>query len=251
MTNSNIEISKEARTGLTPREIEFLHGPHKRRWEFGFVFRVVIEFIKGFRALHFVGPCVTVFGSARVMSGRYFDLGVRLGEGLAQMGLTVMTGGGPGLMEAANRGAFEAGGRSIGCNIQLPMEQLPNKYLHRWVWIKYFFVRKVLLFKYSIAFVALPGGLGTMDELFEAMTLVQTKKIDDFPIVLLGRDYWEPMEKWIEFMIQSQTVSGDDRKLYFLTDDVSEALHYIQQTTRARIEKQKRMKPMSWLGERR
>lgn len=250
MAESEMKISKKAGMGLTPSEIEFLHGPHKRRWEIGFVFRVVLEFIKGFRALHFVGPCVTVFGSARVTSGPYFELGIKLGAEIAHMGFAVMTGGGPGLMEAANRGAFEAGGRSIGCNIQLPLEQLPNKYLHRWVWIKYFFVRKVLLFKYSIAFIALPGGIGTMDELFEAMTLVQTKKIGDFPIVLLGKAYWEPMVQWIDFMIQSQTVNGDDRKIIFVTDDVSEALHYIQEATRARIEKQKQMTPMSWLGER-
>ena len=151
------------------------------------------DFIRGFRALHFVGPCVTVFGSARFDEHhRYYAMAREVGGALAGLGFTVMTGGGPGVMEAANRGAREAGGRSVGCNIELPFEQEPNPYLDRWVTTEYFWVRKVLLFKYSYAFIVLPGGFGTLDELTEALTLIQTRKILQFPVVLMGRDYWAP-----------------------------------------------------------
>ncbi len=170
-----------------------LEGPHSRTREFWLVVRAFRDFIAGFRALHFVGPCVTVFGSARFPASHpYYALGREVGAAVTRVGFTVMTGGGPGLMEAANRGAREAGGRSVGCNIELPFEQAPNPYLDRSVTCRYFFVRKVLLFKYSYAFVALPGGLGTLDELAEALTLVQTGKIANFPIVLIGREYWQP-----------------------------------------------------------
>src|SRR6266850_6078740 len=149
------------------------------------------DFLRGFRVLHFVGPCVAVFGSARIKAGSPdYELARKIGAGLSRMGFTVMTGGGPGLMEAANRGAKEAGGRSVGCNILLPTEQTPNSYVDRMVTFRYFFVRKVMLVKYSYAFVVLPGGFGTIDELFEALTLIQTRKILDFPVVLMGVDYW-------------------------------------------------------------
>src|SRR5262245_41535396 len=145
-----------------------LAGPHTRRRELWLVLRAVRECISGFRALHFSGRCITVFGSARYdASHEYYELAREVGRAIAATGFTVMTGGGPGLMEAANRGAREAGGRSVGCNIELPMEQMPNPYLDRTVTCRYFFVRKVLLFKYSYAFIALPGGFGTLDELFE------------------------------------------------------------------------------------
>ena len=164
-----------------------LEGPHSRTREFWIVVRAFRDFIAGFRALHFVGPCVTVFGSARFPPAHpYYALARDVGAAVTRVGFTVMTGGGPGLMEAANRGAREAGGRSVGCNIELPFEQAPNEYLDRSVTCHYFFVRKVLLFKYSYAFIALPGGLGTLDELTEALTLVQTGKIANFPIVLIG-----------------------------------------------------------------
>ena len=176
-----------------------LEGPHSRTREFWLVVRALRDFIAGFRALHFVGPCVTVFGSARFPASHpYYALGREVGAAVARVGFTVMTGGGPGLMEAANLGAREAGGRSVGCNIELPFEQAPNQYLDRSVTCRYFFVRKVLLFKYSYAFVALPGGLGTLDELCEALTLVQTGKIANFPIVLIGREYWRAVCRYAQ-----------------------------------------------------
>jgi hypothetical protein len=167
----------------------FLEGPRSRTEELLRVFRIGRGLISGLRALHFVGPCVTVFGSARVHEpDRYYQMGRELGSALARAGFAVMTGGGPGIMEAANRGAREAGGVSIGCNIQLPLEQAPNPYLDKFVEFRYFFVRKVMLVKYSYGFVALPGGFGTLDEIFETATLVQTRKIWGFPIILMGVD---------------------------------------------------------------
>src|SRR5580765_7592539 len=160
------------------RVLELLEGPRARVVEFKRVWRIAAEFIRGFRALHFVGPCVTVFGSARFKEGDpYYQLAREVGKGIASLGMTTMTGGGPGIMEAANRGAKEAGGTSIGCNIILPHEQKPNPYLDRFVEFRYFFVRKLMLIKYSYAFVVMPGGFGTLDELFESLTLVQTGKI--------------------------------------------------------------------------
>jgi uncharacterized protein (TIGR00730 family) len=158
----------------------------------------------------------------------YYQLGIELGKGLTRLGFTVMTGGGPGLMEAANRGAREAGGRSVGVNIVLPMEQAPNRFLDRIVACRYFFVRKVLLFKYSFAFVALPGGLGTLDELTEALTLIQTRKIVHFPVVLIGAAYWRGFIALLEDMVKAGTVSASDLKLFLVTDDLKEALAHIQ-----------------------
>ncbi len=187
--------------GTTNHEQVFLEGPSSRKSEFGFVFRMAWDFVKGFRVFHFVGPCVTVFGSARIEEGHlYYELGRKVGASISDLGFTVMTGGGPGLMEAANRGAREAGGKSVGCNISLPMEQSPNPYLDAWVDIHYFFIRKVFLFKYSYGFVGLPGGVGTMDEVFEAVTLIQTGKIAHFPIVLMGAEYWKPLIYFLERM---------------------------------------------------
>jgi uncharacterized protein (TIGR00730 family) len=155
------------------------------------------DFIRGFRVLHFVGPCVTVFGSARIKSDSpYYELARKMGAAIAQLGFTVMTGGGPGIMEAANRGAKEAGGRSVGCNIELPHEQKPNLYLDRFVTMHYFFVRKMLLVKYSYAFVILPGGAGTLDEMFEAITLIQTRRMTNFPVVIMGTDYWDEILRY-------------------------------------------------------
>ena len=177
----------------------------------------------GFRALHSAGPCVTVFGSARYdESHPYYALGRAVGAAIAGLGYTVITGGGPGIMEAVNRGAREAGGRSVGCNIELPHEQQPNRYLDRWVTCRYFFVRKVLLFKYSCAFVALPGGLGTLDELSEALTLIQTGKIAGFPVVLIGRSYWRPLEQLLEHMAIEGTISRNDFSQLLITDSVAE-----------------------------
>src|SRR6187399_437236 len=179
-----------------------LEGPHSRSRELWLLLRAVGDFLRGFRAFHFCGPCVTVFGSARFgETHRYYEVARGVGRGLAERGFTVMTGGGPGLMEAANRGARDAGGTSVGCNIELPHEQDANRYLDRYVTCHYFFVRKVLLFKYSYAFVALPGGLGTLDELCEALTLIQTRKIQNYPVVLLGVEYWAPFIALLQEMV--------------------------------------------------
>jgi uncharacterized protein (TIGR00730 family) len=206
-----------------------LEGPHSRTKELIILFRAVRDFIRGFRGLHFVGPCVTVFGSARFPAGhQYYELGREVGGAIAGLGFTVMTGGGPGVMEAANRGAREAGGRSVGCNITLAHEQYPNPYLDRYVTCHYFFVRKVLLFKYSYAFVVLPGGLGTLDELTEALTLIQTGKILQFPVVLMGVSYWKPFTDLLKEMVAFGTVSVTDLDLFLVTDDVSEAMSHIE-----------------------
>lgn len=209
---------------------EFLEGPRARASELLRVGRIAAEFIKGFRALHFVGPCVTVFGSARFAAGHpHYELARSVGSELAKVGLTVMTGGGPGIMEAANRGAREAGGRSIGCNIVLPMEQRENPYLDRFITFRYFFVRKVMLVKYSVAFVVMPGGFGTLDEFYEALTLVQTKKIKGFPIVLMGKAFWQPMIDFVEQgLLGSGTISPGDEKLYHVTDDPHEAVSVVR-----------------------
>jgi uncharacterized protein (TIGR00730 family) len=209
---------------------DWLLGPRSRLTELRRVARIAGEFVNGFRTLHFVGPCVTIFGSARFPPDHpYYALARRLGTAVAQSGLTVMTGGGPGLMEAANRGAKEAGGRSVGCNIQLPHEQKHNDYLDTFVTFRYFFVRKVMLVKYSTAFVALPGGFGTLDELFEALTLVQTKKIEGFPIVLMGCDYWGPLVEFLRGTLAHEgTIDPGDLGLMTVTDSVEEAVTAIQ-----------------------
>ena len=172
---------------------------------------------------------MTVFGSARFPDDHpYYALAREVGARLARMGFTVMTGGGPGIMEAANRGAREAGGYSVGCNIALPVEQKLNPYVDRSVTFDHFFVRKVMLVKYSYAFVVMPGGVGTMDELFESLTLVQTKKIKDFPIVLMGRDYWQPLLSMLEKAVEAGTISEEDMRLLRVTDSVDEAMKHIE-----------------------
>jgi uncharacterized protein (TIGR00730 family) len=209
----------------------FYAGPTSRLNELRFACRIFLEFIRGFRALHFTGPCVTVFGSARFSDGHpYYDLGRDVGRAISNLGFTVMTGGGPGIMEAANRGAKEAGGVSIGCNIQLPMEQKPNPYLDRYVTLEHFFVRKVLLFKYSYAFVIMPGGFGTMDEFFEVLTLVQTGKIQDFPLIVMGREYYEKLQELLANMLRAGTINADDMRYLFYTDSVDEMSRYISST---------------------
>ena len=210
-------------------EMQFIEGPHSRLRELWFLFRVMREFLRGFRILHFVGPVVTVFGSARTKEGNpKYELARKMGYELATMGFSIMTGGGPGIMEAANRGAKEAGGKSIGCNIRLPMEQKPNPYLDIMVTFKYFFVRKLMLLKYSYAFVVLPGGAGTMDELFETLTLIQTKKIYNFPIILLGKDYFKPLMDFLDLMVMEQTIDENDLGFLVFTDSVEEAVSYIR-----------------------
>jgi uncharacterized protein (TIGR00730 family) len=229
-----------------------LEGPHSRTREFLILIRAVRDFIRGFRGLHFVGPCVTVFGSARFPPGhQYYELSREVGAAIAGLGFTVMTGGGPGLMEAANRGAREAGGRSVGCNVKLPHEQFPNPYLDRYVTCHYFFVRKVLLFKYSYAFVVLPGGLGTLDELTEALTLIQTGKILQFPVVLMGSSYWKPFLDLLREMVAVGTVAATDLDLFLVTDTVSEATAHIEHHAIRRFGLKRRPYPTphKWLGE--
>ena len=220
-----------------PEEGHFLAGPRSRLEEVRRAFRLLWEFLRGVRALHFVGPCVTVFGSARFPEDHpYYGLGREVGGRLARAGFTVMTGGGPGIMEAANRGAREAGGRSIGCNIQLPHEQRPNPYLDLFVEFPHFFVRKVMLVKYSYAFIALPGGFGTLDEIFETVVLIQTGKIQHFPVVLMGSDYWAPMLAFVrEKMVPARTVSPEDPSILTVTDDPAQAVETILQTARTQF----------------
>lgn len=207
-----------------------LQGPNRRLQELGLVLSVAWEFIKGFRVLHFVGPCITVFGSARFDENHPAYIQARkVGAAIARLGFTVMTGGGPGIMEAANRGAKDAGGRSVGCNIELPFEQRENPWLDRWVTIKYFFVRKVLLMKYSYGFVIMPGGFGTLDEMFEALTLIQTHKIRNFPVVVMGSEFWGEMKQCVERMLEKGTISQEDADLICWTDDVSEAMAHLEQ----------------------
>jgi uncharacterized protein (TIGR00730 family) len=209
---------------------EFLRGPLGRFSELARTLRITTEFIRGFRALHFVGPCVTVFGSARFRDDHpYYDLARQVGARIAKLGLTTMTGGGPGIMEAANRGAKEAGGASLGCNIKLPKEQAPNPYVDRFVEFRYFFVRKVMLVKYSHAFVCMPGGFGTLDELWEIATLVQTRKVKHFPIILMGVEYWEPLVRFIrERLLPARTIDPEDVDLFTVTDSPDEAASQIQ-----------------------
>jgi uncharacterized protein (TIGR00730 family) len=224
-TTLNVDVPPNPR----PDDRVMLEAPHSRTREMWLIYRVVKDFIQGFRTMHFVGPCVTVFGSARVSEDHpYYQLGCEVGAGLARLGFTVMTGGGPGIMEAANRGAREAGGRSVGVNISLPMEQAANRYLDRSVTCRYFFVRKVILFKYSYAFVALPGGLGTLDELTEALTLIQTKKLLHYPVVLIGAAYWRGFTALLEDMVKAGTISASDLQLFLVTDDLKEALAHIK-----------------------
>lgn len=230
----------------------FLEGPRSRTQEFIFSLKVIFEFIQGFRKFHFLGPCATVFGSARFKEGHvYYDMTRKMGKELAQLGFTVMTGGGPGLMEAANRGAKEANGKSVGCNITLPMEQQHNNYLDKWVQMEYFFVRKVLLTKYSYAFIVMPGGYGTLDEFFESLTLIQTHKTKNFPIVVMGIEYHSELIKHIDNMEKSGTISPEDKKLFLFTDNVQEAIKHIEikAIQKFDLKKRKVYKPIKILGE--
>lgn len=211
-------------------EFNFLRGPRSRWAELMHVVKVAQQFIRGFRKLHFVGPCVTVFGSARFKEDHpYYQATREISAEIAKLGFTIMTGGGPGVMEAANRGAKDVNGNSVGCSIILPNEQAGNPYLDVEVVFKHFFVRKVLLLKYSYAFVVMPGGAGTLDELFETFTLIQTGKIKGFPIVLYGTEYWANVIKHIDYMIEAGTISAGDKDLVFVTDSVNEAVQYIRE----------------------
>src|SRR5881275_655002 len=260
MANPTLERERRQTTGSSatapPQRADeiFLEGPRSRFDELITLFRVLLDFLRGFRVLHFVGPCVTVFGSARVKEGdTSYELARKMGAAIAQLGFTVMTGGGPGIMEAANRGAKEVGGRSVGCNIELASEQAANAYLDRCVRMHYFFVRKALLVKYSYAFVVMPGGAGTLDELFEALTLIQTAKIKNFPIVIMGTDYWKELIDFMNKMAQRGMIAEADLSLIYATDSIDEAIAHIRskaiesfglkRTVQAR-------RHFPWLGER-
>ena len=231
---------------------KYLQGPGGRSFELRHMFRVMREYAMAIRALNFVGPCVTVFGSARFAEDNpYYAMARQVGSGLAEAGFGVMTGGGPGIMEAANRGAKEAGGISIGCNIILPQEQKANVYCDRVVTFRYFFIRKVMLVKYSYAFVALPGGFGTFDELFETLTLIQTGKIQDFAVVLMGREYWEPLIRLLrETLLPSGTITPHDIDHIFVTDSAEEAVAHINETADRFGLRFAQPRRRWWLGER-
>jgi uncharacterized protein (TIGR00730 family) len=252
-------VSPQKQTvNVTPTNVveekTFLEGPQSRTKDFFFLLKVIREFIKGFRALHFVGPCVTVFGSARFKEDHLsYKLAREMGGQLSNMGFTVLTGGGPGIMEAANRGAKDVGGKSVGCNIVLPHEQNPNPYLDKFVNIRYFFVRKVLLTKYSYAYVVMPGGFGTLDELFEALTLIQTNFIKKFPVVLMDKEFYKQLIAHIDLMAAHGTIHPDDMKLLLYTDSVEEAIAHIEKNAieQFNLRKKKSIKAIGWLGEKR
>ncbi|HEX2684289.1 MAG TPA: TIGR00730 family Rossman fold protein [Ferruginibacter sp.] len=236
----------------TKEEIQFLEGPQNRWKDFSFTISVIRDFVRGFRTLHFVGPCVTIFGSARFKDGHpYYEQAEVIAGKIAQLGFTIMTGGGPGIMEAANKGAKAVGGRSVGCNIILPKEQFHNRYLDRWVDMKFFFVRKTLLIKYSYAFVVMPGGFGTLDEYFEALTLIQTRKISEFPIVIMGKEYHKDIIEHIEKMKEEGTISPPDLDLCLFTDSVEEAVDHIKENSikKYNLHPKKPYKPFAWLFE--
>ncbi len=232
------------------RELRYLEGPQGRTFELVHAIRIFREYFGGLRRLHFVGPCVTVFGSARLTEpDPAYELARRTGALLAESGFTVMTGGGPGLMEAANRGARDEGGRSVGCNIRLPVEQRPNPYLDLSVVFRHFFVRKVMLVKYSLGFIALPGGFGTFDELFEAATLIQTRMIARFPIVLLGRQFWDPVVSVLrDDLAAIHTIASADLAYLKVVDTAEEAVDYVRWVAPvpSRVKRPVRLR---WLGE--
>jgi len=206
------------------------------------IFKIMSEFVNGYDKLTKIGPCVTVFGSARTKPGnKYYKLATEIAFEATKRGLGVITGGGPGIMEAANKGAFEGKGMSVGLNIDLEFEQHPNQYIDndKVVTFDYFFVRKVMLLKYSQGFIVLPGGFGTFDELFEAITLTQTGKVDIFPIVLVGKDYWSGLLEWIKTTVLNEgTISAKDLDLIQLVDTANEAMTIIEE-----FYTQKQMKP--------
>jgi uncharacterized protein (TIGR00730 family) len=224
------EVNETAKEKKVKKEIQFFEGPQNRLKNFKYAVSVFFEFIKGFRALHFVGPCVTVFGSARFKENHPFYKQAReLSGEIAKLGFTIMTGGGPGIMEAANRGAKDVGGKSVGCNIVLPREQKHNPYLDKWVDIKYFFLRKMLLVKYSYAFIVMPGGFGTLDEFFGTITLIETRKIDMFPIIIFDKEFYQNIVEHNQKMLEAGTISPHEAKLYYVTDSISDAIEYIKE----------------------
>ena len=241
----------ETKRIIPAKESVYLDGPKSRGYEFSFSIKVWLQFIKGFRALHFVGPCITVFGSARFNEDHtYYKKAIEFGKRISDIGFTTMTGGGPGIMEAANRGAFENGGMSVGCNIKLPFEQKINPYVNKSITFDYFFVRKALLIKYSYAFICMPGGFGTMDEFFEVLTLIQTKSLTQFPIILFGKEFYKELADLMADMVKQQTINPEDLELILITDSVDEAMQHIQTYITGNY-KVKQRKKLWWLFEKR
>lgn len=218
-------------------EEAFLSGRRKKQADVESAVGIFLELLRGFELFDVPDPCVTVFGSARLIEGDpHYDLARKLGATLASSGFAVMTGGGPGLMEAANRGAKEAGGFSMGCNITLPHEQEPNPYLDTFVQFEHFFVRKVMLVKYSCAFVIMPGGFGTLDEAFEIAILIQTRKLSKFPIVLMGVEFWDPLRQFIrEKMVGMGLINEEDLGIVKITDDIGDAIEWIRSGIKPRV----------------
>lgn len=234
------------------KEIHFLSGPLSRIQELKYLISVFRDMFRGVRKLHFVGPCITIFGSARFKPDhKYYKLTEELSGKIANLGFTIMTGGGPGIMEAANKGAKAVGGRSVGCNIVLPHEQIPNPFLDHFVNMDFFFTRKTMLIKYSFGFVVMPGGFGTLDELYEALTLIQTGKLLEFPVILFGSDYYSHMMSFIDDMAKAGTIAEKDKNMIFLTDDVDEAVEFIREhtTVRQSLRPYNIHKPIRWLFE--
>jgi len=244
-------MKKSPQYRLSKDESLFVQGPLSRFKELVFTFKVQYNFIKAFRKMHFIGPCVTVFGSARFgPETEHYQKAEKIGAAMAKLGFTVMTGGGPGIMEAANKGAYEAGGYSVGCSIILPVEQKLNPYLHKWIYIPYFFVRKVILIKYSYAFIVMPGGIGTLDELFEALTLIQTKIISSFPVVIFDTEYHKELSYHIQMMAKQESISPEDMKLLFVTDSVEELVKHIEKYSIKKFGlKKEQYKAKWWFGE--
>lgn len=247
------EIREQELFELELDERMLLSGPRSRFHNLCTLFRVGCDLLRGFRALHFAGPCITIFGSARTEPGTdHYELAREMGRECAKLGFTVMTGGGPGIMQAANQGAYEIGGRSIGVNIELPFEQDANPYVQKSIDMRYFFTRKVILVKYSYGFVVMPGGAGTLDEMFETMTLIQTGKLKNFPIVLMGKEYWQPLMDFVYRMAEAGTISPDDPDLIFFTDDVQEACAHLRRhaVRQFGLQRKRGPKALRVLGER-
>ncbi len=240
----------DAQPVIKSRRPIYLEGPHSRSYELRFAWKVFSQILAANRALYFIGPCITVFGSARLKEDHPdYAIAREFGKRIAAMGFTVMTGGGPGMMEAANRGAYEQGGNSVGCNIRLPMEQKPNTYMHKWITFEHFFVRKAMLLKYSYAFIVMPGGFGTLDELFNTLTLIQTKSITQFPVVLFGKEYYKNLMEMIQKMQEEGTILEQDLELLLVTDDVDEAMEHITSYISSNYDVMKKRKRFWWLFE--
>jgi hypothetical protein len=246
------DIRRQELFELEIEERTLLSGANSRLHNLMTLLRVGKDLLTAFRSLHFAGPCVTIFGSARTKPGtRYYELAREMGAACARLGFTVMTGGGPGIMQAANQGSYEIGGRSVGVNIELPFEQELNPYVQKAITMRYFFTRKVILVKYSYAFIVMPGGAGTMDEMFETMTLIQTGKLKGFPIILMGKDYWQPLMDFVYRMADEGMISPDDPELIFFTDDVEDAVHHLKRhaVRQFGLRKKRQPQPIRVLGE--